>query len=310
LGGGKLGEKDFKDIMKIASDEKAIEYVVEGATLECSKGITSSKLATPGRKRICIGNRLQANIKDSKPNKNIMPFGKCRRGKKKPCTPKISMQWIGGKSDVIVDGAPALLATSKLVCQFGGTICIKDSGQSVNKCVDKKSNGALFMFGASALAPRAILLNAPVSIPALIATAALSKICAIESSILTAGTGSDEEVKHMNGRHIANDNKVFNTAMMIITNISIVGENALAKNPRFISPSASGKSTTAAIRLTDGKDNMVMQLKAAEIGATRNSSSGNNSNIFGKWELATTVVITYNGEDEEDIRTYSARNSD
>ena len=170
-----MGEKGFKDIMKIASDEKAIEYVVEGATLECSKGITSSKLATPGRKRICIGNRLQANIKDSKPNKNIMPFGKCRRGKKKPCTPKISMQWIGGKSDVIVDGAPALLATSKLVCQFGGTICIKDSGQSTRRCLDNKSTGSLLMVGAGALAPGINIKDAQVSNSALVVAAATMK---------------------------------------------------------------------------------------------------------------------------------------
>jgi hypothetical protein len=134
IGGGKLGDKANKvnnDIMKIASEEKPIEYVVEGATLECSLGTSKSKLATRSRKRIYINDHLQANVKDCKANYNVKSFGRCcRRSKKPKCTPSFGTRWIGGKDDVIVDGAPALLSTATLKCKYGGTIKISDSGQS------------------------------------------------------------------------------------------------------------------------------------------------------------------------------------
>jgi hypothetical protein len=117
-------------LMKIASDSKPISYVVEGATLECSKGTSTCQLCTPGRKSIQINGKLQANINDSKPNKNIKPFGKCKHGKKKPYTPKIYMSWIGGKDDLIVEDAPVLLSTSRVMCVYGGSIKIENDGQT------------------------------------------------------------------------------------------------------------------------------------------------------------------------------------
>lgn len=47
------------------------------------------------------------------------------------CTPKISMEWLDGKEDVLVDGKPALLGRCTLTCMQGdGTITIYTSGQA------------------------------------------------------------------------------------------------------------------------------------------------------------------------------------
>lgn len=47
------------------------------------------------------------------------------------CTPKISMEWIDGKDNVLVDGKPALLGRCTLTCMQGnGTITIYTSGQA------------------------------------------------------------------------------------------------------------------------------------------------------------------------------------
>jgi RHS repeat-associated protein len=131
---------------KMPGQGDAQEYVVEGATLKCSCGDRTSKLQTPGRKNVRIQNKLQANIMDFKPMKNIQPFGQCSsltnptvaaataanhgRLKKMPCVPNITISWINGKSDNKMDGAPALLAKSTNCCLYGGVISITDSGQT------------------------------------------------------------------------------------------------------------------------------------------------------------------------------------
>jgi hypothetical protein len=104
-------------------------YVVEGATLECTLGVTSSKLVvTPHG--VMLTDKNGANIGDAKPFINILPFGACNiTSPPKPCTPACAM-WIGGKEDVHFEGLPALLNTDKLVCTAGGgMIRITDSGQ-------------------------------------------------------------------------------------------------------------------------------------------------------------------------------------
>ncbi|EQB90143.1 hypothetical protein J2Z44_001683 [Clostridium punense] len=45
------------------------------------------------------------------------------------CTPIITIQWIGGKDDVKIDGEKALLSTCKLSCIYGGEIQIACDGQ-------------------------------------------------------------------------------------------------------------------------------------------------------------------------------------
>lgn len=106
------------------------EYVVAGATLECSLGTVSSKLNVLPLNRVQLKGKNRANIGDAKPFVNILPFGACKiTSPPKPCTPACVM-WIGGKTDAIIDTLPALLNSDILVCAAGGGIIkIKDSGQ-------------------------------------------------------------------------------------------------------------------------------------------------------------------------------------
>lgn len=120
-------------------------YVVEGATLECSFGDKESQLKLSMHHNVYIRDKAQANILDFKPNMNIMPFGKCSslsnptvaaataanqgRLQKMPCVPMVTMPWMGGKADTIVDNGAALLDKSTNMCLWCGKITIKDDGQ-------------------------------------------------------------------------------------------------------------------------------------------------------------------------------------
>lgn len=109
-------------------------YVVDGAKLKCSCGTTTSNLKVANNHNASIGGKLQANIKDSRPNANIKSFGPCgNRPKRRTCDLKITGQWTSGKTDLNVGGAPALLNSSKLRCNRGGTISIVDPGQKLDQ---------------------------------------------------------------------------------------------------------------------------------------------------------------------------------
>ena len=106
------------------------EYVVSGAQLECTLGVAPSSLTVLPVHRVKLTKKLKANIGDCKGFVNIAPFGACKIcSPPKPCTPSCVM-WMGGKTDLLLDGLPALLNTDKVVCMAGGgMISIKDSGQ-------------------------------------------------------------------------------------------------------------------------------------------------------------------------------------
>lgn len=120
------------------------DYVTAGAALKCSFGDQTCSLKVIDHK-VSIKGQPQANVTDSKPNINIPPFGKCSsmtnptvaaataanqgRLKEMPCVPAISGTWLGGKTNVLIDGAPALLNSSKLCCNWRGQISIEDCGQ-------------------------------------------------------------------------------------------------------------------------------------------------------------------------------------
>ena len=108
----------------------AVEYVVEGATLECSMGVARSKLLVPQSHGIELCGKNRANVGDAIPIANIAPFGACKvTTPPKPCSP-VCIKWSGGKTDTLLDGLPALLSTDKLICSAGGgVIKITDSGQ-------------------------------------------------------------------------------------------------------------------------------------------------------------------------------------
>lgn len=120
-------------------------YVVDGATLQCSFSSEESIFkVSPGRETYTNG-QLQANTGDFKPMVNIIPFKMCsspanpapimgvdNKGRpQKVCTPIITMQWINGKENSIVEGFPALLHTSTTMCMWCGKITISDDGQQV-----------------------------------------------------------------------------------------------------------------------------------------------------------------------------------
>jgi hypothetical protein len=120
-------------------------YVVAGATLKCNQGDRESKLKLPVHHRVYIKGIPQANSNDFKPNVNVLPFGMCKsmanpavaaataanhgKLKKMPCTPVLTMPWINGKEDKLVDGAPALLNKSTHMCLYCGRITIEADGQ-------------------------------------------------------------------------------------------------------------------------------------------------------------------------------------
>ena len=123
----------------------AKEYVVMGAKLECKMGSASSKLVVLPQHRVQLGGKFKANIGDCKPMVNVPPFGMCKsmanpavasataanRGTltPMPCTPMCSI-WIGGKTDLLLDGMPALMNTDKTVCPLGASMIeVTDSGQ-------------------------------------------------------------------------------------------------------------------------------------------------------------------------------------
>jgi hypothetical protein len=96
-------------------------------------------------KPVLLCGEPMANIMDCKPMINIKPFGQCSsltnpvvaaatsanygRLQKMPCIPNVVSPWFGGKMDLIIKGAPALLSTSGCTCLWGCPIKITDPGQ-------------------------------------------------------------------------------------------------------------------------------------------------------------------------------------
>jgi hypothetical protein len=116
-----------------------------GAQLECTMGAAPSNLIVLPQHRVQLGGKFKANIGDCKPFVNVLPFGTCKSMAnpavasataaamgvltQMPCTPTCSM-WLGGKTDVLLDGIPALMTGDKAVCPLGaGMIEVKQSGQ-------------------------------------------------------------------------------------------------------------------------------------------------------------------------------------
>lgn len=120
-------------------------YVVAGAKLSCSQGDQTSILKMPVSHGVYTKNKAQMNTMDYKPNINIQPFGLCQtlanpivaaataanNGvlKPMPCTPVITMPWINGKDDQLIENHPALISQSINMCMYCGTIKVEDDGQ-------------------------------------------------------------------------------------------------------------------------------------------------------------------------------------
>jgi hypothetical protein len=111
--------------------------VTSGAMLQCSFGAAPSTLQVLPLNRVLAGTPA-ANIMDSKPLLNIMPFGMCNSIANPtvvaataaalgtftpmPCVPMPVGPWAPGSPTVMIGNMPALENASKLMCMWAGVI--------------------------------------------------------------------------------------------------------------------------------------------------------------------------------------------
>jgi len=123
----------------------ADSYVCSGAMMRCTMGSSPAKLTVLPSRTVYLAGKPQANISDTKSMVNLGAFGLCRSMgypatasataaahgvlTPMPCMHNTPMPWIGGKTDHIVKGQPALLKSCKCQCMWGGTISLLDNGQ-------------------------------------------------------------------------------------------------------------------------------------------------------------------------------------
>jgi hypothetical protein len=112
--------------------------------MNCSFGAAPSTLMVLPQNK-CITSMPFANIMDSKPLVNILPFGLCNSPANPvvaaataaalgvltpmPCIPATAAPWAPGCPTVLLGGQPALNTSSKCVCSYGGVISIGAPGQ-------------------------------------------------------------------------------------------------------------------------------------------------------------------------------------
>lgn len=112
--------------------------------LMCSFGMAPSTLMVLPLNRVVVENKPAANILDSKPLINILPFGMCMSLANPmvaaataaalgiltpmPCIPVTAAPWAPGAPKTLVAGAPALTMGSMCVCSYGGVIQIINAG--------------------------------------------------------------------------------------------------------------------------------------------------------------------------------------
>jgi len=115
-----------------------------GAMLQCSFGAAPGSLMVLPLNRT-LTNMPDANILDNKPFVNILPFGTCISLANPmvaaataaalgvltpmPCIPMTMAPWVPGSPTVLLGNMPALNASSKLICTWGGVIGVNAPGQ-------------------------------------------------------------------------------------------------------------------------------------------------------------------------------------
>jgi len=113
--------------------------------LKCSFGLAPGTLMVPPTSQV-MTIMPDANVMDSKPMVNILPFGMCTSlGNPQvaaataaalgvltpmPCVPMTSAPWMPGSPTVLLGNLPALNNASKLMCMAGGVIEICVPGQA------------------------------------------------------------------------------------------------------------------------------------------------------------------------------------
>lgn len=118
--------------------------VCGGAQTMCSMGSTPSSLMVLPTNKVA-GSMPYANIMDSKPMVNILPFGMCMTPSNPavasataaalgvltpaPCVPATATPWAPGSPTVLINNMPALNNSSKAMCSYGGLISVVNPGQ-------------------------------------------------------------------------------------------------------------------------------------------------------------------------------------
>ena len=105
-----------------------LDYITDGAEMECSFGSMPCNLKT-SPKKIVIGGKAGCTIKDNDPIANEFNFGVCSLTQK-PCSSLIKLlEWQNAKEDLKIEGASALTEESTIFCTQGGKITFRHSGQ-------------------------------------------------------------------------------------------------------------------------------------------------------------------------------------
>ncbi len=119
--------------------------VCMGAGLQCSFGVAPGTLVVLPVRRVLTG-MPAATIMDHVPFLNVLPFGMCQSLANPmvaaataaafgvltpmPCLPVTPAPWIVGSPTVLIGNLPALNASSRLMCMWGGVIGVTSPGQT------------------------------------------------------------------------------------------------------------------------------------------------------------------------------------
>jgi hypothetical protein len=125
------------------------KQVCSTAKLKCSMGASPGTfMVLPVPHMVDTSSNPAGNINDHIPMLNILPFGMCKSPanpavaaataaamgvlQQMPCIPVTTSPWVSGAPTVLLDGAPALNDTSKLMCMWAGVIEVTDPGQKTH----------------------------------------------------------------------------------------------------------------------------------------------------------------------------------
>jgi hypothetical protein len=121
------------------------QQVCNGATLQCTMGMTPSSLVVLPVNRVNTTQQPDANIMDYIPLVNIMPFGMCMSPANPavaaataaalgvltpmPCIPVTTAPWVPGAPTVLLATNPTLDNTCTLMCMWAGVIQVVSPGE-------------------------------------------------------------------------------------------------------------------------------------------------------------------------------------
>ena len=127
----------------------ALQLCGNTTMLKCSMGMAPSTFMVLPKHKVMTDNQPAANIMDFIPMTNIMPFGSCKSPANPqvaaataaamgvltpmPCIPVTTSPWIAGAPTVLLDNAPALNDTSKLMCMWAGIIEVQKPGHQTHE---------------------------------------------------------------------------------------------------------------------------------------------------------------------------------